>query len=158
VRLCILTPTQGSWERSPSHFRFDQTKSIESERCRKFFKEFGLLIWEDQNFRRYRFGRILSIRYVSVQKTRYLMPFNRGNQWQAGRTRAKCKQHTRHVYWNRTIFCIWGVGEQIFSCGSNYLKIYTYAHVAPPRINFGPGPAEYLKHFGTDLIDWCCFY
>ena len=42
---------------------------------------FGL---EDQNVRRYRFGRILSIRYGTIHKPRCLMPLNGGNGRQDG--------------------------------------------------------------------------
>ena len=73
-----------------------------------------------------------------------------------GRTaHVKCRQHMIHILsaLNAQAFVL-RCGRTDFSCGSCVLKSCSYTptiHMAPPRINFCPGPAGWLRLFGTDL-------
>jgi len=89
-------------------------------------------------------------------------------KWQAGR--AKCRRHINDAAheWRSTsmtqgvlplhklLHLSWGTTD--FGWGSCILENHSHiptTDMAPPRINFGPGPAGCSRHFESDLSYMC---
>jgi len=101
----------------------------------------------------YRFGRILSIWYGTVHKTSRLMGGNGGHGRQDGPVLNV--DSTYGTFWvlesHKLFYLRCGICESWTMVWKSYSHTLT-THMAPPRINFCPGPARCLRQFGTDLI------